>query len=65
MKIERVHVKHKTWHTRVTVGEGDEVKTFGLQQLDGEQHRVFSPFGRSDKFEDFESKEAALEFCQK
>ena len=64
MKIERVNVKHKTWLTRVTVGEEDDVKTFGLRQMEGETHRVYIPFKNSTSFKDFDNREAAMGFCQ-
>lgn len=62
MKIEQKHVKHKTWHTKVTVGEGKEAKTFGLRRFkDG--FRVHVPFGGSQT-QDFDTRDEALEFCQ-
>jgi len=60
MKIEQVHVRHQTWHTRVTVGD----KAFGLKRLDGTRHRVFATFGDGKTFEDFNSREAALDHCE-
>ncbi len=63
MKIEQKHVKHKTWHTKVTVGEGDDAQTFGLQQIHHSQWRVHTPFGGTTH-QDFHSKDLALAFCQ-
>jgi hypothetical protein len=63
MKIEQVHVKHKTWHTRITVGEGKEAKTFGLQKLNGGRCRIHIPFGGNEN-KDFDSEQEALDFCQ-
>jgi hypothetical protein len=59
MKIEQVHVKHKTWNTRVTT---DNNKTFGLQKLDN-GYRVHIPFG-GNEHKDFETAQAALAFCK-
>jgi len=62
--VERKHVKHKTWYTRVTVGsEKKDIREFGLRQLDGDRHRVYRPFG-GQSFQDFETKSEALAFCQ-
>ncbi len=66
MKIEHVHVKHHTWYTRVTVGNGDDAKTFGLQMLEGGRARLHIPFGTKAKTtEDFDSRELALARCEK
>ena len=75
MKIEQVHIKHKTWYTRVTVGEGEDAKMFGLQHLRiwvtpikrgyGEPHRVHVPFGSTNATTyDFATRETALAFCE-
>ena len=62
IKVEQQHLKHKTWNTKVTVGEGDDVKTFGLRHITDSQWRVYTPFGGS-KTEDFQSRDAALDAC--
>jgi len=62
--IDQKRVKHKTWYTRVTVGsDKKDLKTFGLQRLDGMRHRVYIPFGGQDH-KDFDTKGDALAFCQ-
>jgi hypothetical protein len=58
VKIEQVHVRHRTWHTRVTVGD----KTFGLQRLD-QGYRVHIPFGGATQ-RDFDTRDEALEYCR-
>lgn len=63
MKIQQKHVKHKIWHTKITVGEGKDAKTFGLRNLGGNRRRVYIPFGGNES-KDFDSKEKALAFCR-
>ena len=62
--VDTKHVKHKTWYTRVTVcNDKKDIKEFSLRQLDGDRHRVYTPFGGSS-FKDFDTRDAALEYCQ-
>lgn len=63
--IDTKHVKHKTWFTRVTVGSDKKnLKEYGLQKLDGDRHRVYTPFGNGSSFKDFGTRADALAFCQ-
>jgi len=62
--VDTKHVKHRTWFTRVTVGSDKKnLKEFGLRQLDGDRHRVYTPFGGSS-FKDFDTRDDALTYCQ-
>jgi hypothetical protein len=62
--IDTKHVKHSTWYTRVTVcNEKKDIKEFSLRQLDGDRHRVYTPFGGTT-FKDFDTRADALAFCQ-
>jgi hypothetical protein len=63
MKIEQVHIKHKSYYTRVTLGEGKDAKTLGLQHLPGGRCRIYQPFGGTNIGE-FESEAEAMAFCQ-
>jgi len=63
MKIEQKHVKHKTWYTCVTVGEGDKAKRFGLRALSHGRYGVYIPFGGTE-MKEFDTKEGALAFCE-
>lgn len=63
MKISQRRLKHSTFRTCVTVGEGKDKKEFQLLPLENGQFRVYTPFGGST-FQDFSSREAALEHCQ-
>jgi len=64
IRIDTKHVKHKTWYTRVSVGtEKKSTKEFGLRPMD-RGYRVYVPFGSSTNFKDFDSQDAALEFCK-
>ncbi len=66
MKIEQVNVRHRTWHTRVTVGEGDDAKTFGLQMLPDGQARLHIPFdAKKQTTEDFGTLGDALMRCER
>ncbi len=60
MEVEQVHVKHKTWHTIVTVGEGDDTKKFGLKNLGGGKFRVINGSVTTD----FDSRDEALAHCE-
>jgi len=63
--IDRKHVKHQTWYTRVTVGsEKKDLKEFGLRKLDGDRHRIYTPFGNGGTFKDFDTYADALAYCQ-
>ena len=63
MKIEQKHVKHKTWLTRVTVGEGKDQKHFGLKKFKNGMYRVYRTFGDSSNLMDFHTREDALAHC--
>ncbi len=57
MKIEQVHATHKTWHTRVIVGD----KTFGLHKLANGSCKVYTPF-EGTLVTDYTSEQEAMDF---
>jgi hypothetical protein len=60
--ITQKHVKHRTWYTCITVGEGKKARQFGLRRIPN-GFRVYAPFGGTSH-QDFPTQEEAIAHCE-
>lgn len=75
-KVEQIHIKHKTWFTRVTVTEGKKTNEFRLARgkflqesfiitpgIFSKAHRGNRIFRGTGDREFFNTEREALDFC--